>query len=128
MSGMKAIVCCDSRCGIEFHVPATWMETKSNDHSYFSCPNGHRQHFPQESDEEKLRRRAERAEQNLAYEQDRAEGAERRESAQKGVVTKLRKRFSAGVCGCCNRHFTNLERHMKSKHPDFAIKERGKAA
>jgi hypothetical protein len=26
------------------------------------------------------------------------------------------KRVNAGICPCCNRHFTDLERHMKSKH------------
>jgi len=39
--------------------------------------------------------------------------------ATKGVITKIKKRIHNGVCPCCNRSFKNLERHMKSKHPDY---------
>ena len=40
--------------------------------------------------------------------------------AQKAAATKLRKRAAAGVCPCCNRTFANLQRHMSTKHPDYA--------
>jgi uncharacterized Zn finger protein (UPF0148 family) len=39
--------------------------------------------------------------------------------ATKGVVTKLQKRASNGVCPCCNRTFKQLAAHMKTKHPEF---------
>lgn len=38
-------------------------------------------------------------------------------AATKGVVTKLSKRISAGVCPCCHRTVKQLAAHMKSKHP-----------
>lgn len=38
----------------------------------------------------------------------------------KGVVTRTRNRIANGVCPCCDRSFTNLQRHMASKHPDYA--------
>lgn len=60
-------------------------------------------------------------EQTYAREQREArEQAERSLSATKGVVTRMKKRTTAGVCPCCNRHFTALERHMATKHPGFA--------
>jgi len=34
-------------------------------------------------------------------------------------VGKLKKRAAAGSCPCCQRNFGNLQRHMKTKHPDF---------
>jgi len=40
-------------------------------------------------------------------------------SATKGVITKIKKRVHNGVCPCCNRSFVNLNRHMKTKHPDY---------
>lgn len=49
--------------------------------------------------------------------------AERSLSAQKGINTKMRKRVGKGVCPCCNRSFSNLERHMASKHPEFSQSE-----
>ncbi len=35
-------------------------------------------------------------------------------------MTKVKKRAANGVCPCCNRTFSDLARHMKAKHPDFA--------
>jgi hypothetical protein len=31
---------------------------------------------------------------------------------------RIEKRVRAGVCPCCNRTFSNLARHMQTKHPD----------
>jgi hypothetical protein len=38
----------------------------------------------------------------------------------KGVLTKVKRRVGKGTCPCCKRHFVNVERHMKVKHPSFA--------
>lgn len=40
--------------------------------------------------------------------------------AEKAAKTRLKNRIAKGVCPCCTRHFTNLERHMETKHPDYA--------
>jgi hypothetical protein len=48
-----------------------------------------------------------------------AEYFQKSRNAYKGQVTRLKNRAAAGVCPCCNRHFTALERHMKTKHPEF---------
>lgn len=52
-----------------------------------------------------------------------AEHFEKSRNAYKGQVTRLKNRASAGVCPCCNRHFEALERHMKTKHPEFTQEE-----
>jgi hypothetical protein len=42
--------------------------------------------------------------------------------AQRGQTTKARnqlERVGNGVCPCCTRSFTNLRRHMATKHPGF---------
>ena len=44
---------------------------------------------------------------------------DRKLSASKGQMTKLKNRVKNGVCPCCNRTFVNLLRHMKSKHPEY---------
>jgi hypothetical protein len=31
----------------------------------------------------------------------------------------LHRRVGNGVCPCCSRSFTNLKRHIRSKHPDY---------
>lgn len=93
----------------------------------FHCPWGHTQHFPLgESEADKLRRENQRLTQRIAqkddeikWQRDHREAAERSASAYKGQATKLRNRAKAGVCPCCNRSFENLRRHMASQHPSF---------
>lgn len=102
-------------------------ETYLRNHQTFYCVHGHKQHFTEgKSDLDKLRdqleaeRRArQRAEQNVAYYSDEAKRERNRANGYKGHATKMTKRAKAGICPCCNRHFTALERHMASKHPDF---------
>lgn len=94
----------------------------------FYCPYGHRQHFSAgESDIDKLRRERDRLAQRVAERDDEIarqrglrEETERRLSATKGVVTRIKNRVSHGVCPCCNRTFENLQRHMASEHPAYA--------
>lgn len=40
------------------------------------------------------------------------------EAAARLKAEKKLRRVGKGVCPCCNRHFTNLERHMATKHPE----------
>lgn len=36
-----------------------------------------------------------------------------------GKLKALKKRAKHGVCPCCTRTFTNVARHMQTKHPEF---------
>lgn len=53
-------------------------------------------------------------------EKERHEHTQRRLSATQGVVTRTKNRIGKGVCPCCNRTFQDLQRHMSTKHPDYA--------
>ena len=115
----EAITCCRDGCGIVFGLEAGYYDRRHNDHGWFHCPNGHPQHYPQKSDLEKAR-------VALQMERDAKEAALQRERstrlalrAQKGQVTRLRRRAAAGVCPCCHRSFSALRRHMQTKHPEF---------
>ena len=129
MLGFTKIHC--GQCGIKFLVPDYWHKTKTQDSTTWFCPNGHKQYYPQgETEEDKLRRELQRAQQRLAEKDDAVrrqrelrEAAERSAAAYRGQVTKIKKRAGKGVCPCCNRHFTNLQRHMASQHPNFAESE-----
>lgn len=113
------ITCCESACGITFAVPATWHRERHRDHSWFYCPNGHRQHYPGKSDVERLRERAERAESNAQRERERAERQTRSAVALRGVVTRTKNRIAAGKCPCCKAKFADLKQHMDAEHPDY---------
>lgn len=118
--------CVNKQCGIAFGVPKDWDRCRRNDHVAFYCPNGHRQWYNAESDEERLKRELAKAELNATFYKDQLESTreskaavERSLAATKGVVTRTKRRVGHGVCPCCTRHFGNLERHMGTKHPEY---------
>lgn len=113
------LTCCNTDCGISFCVPQWWHKGKRDNHSWWYCPNGHHQHFPQDSDEEKLRRERDVARQQLARaEQETADANQRADLLQK-QKRRLEKRAAAGTCPCCHRTFQNMTTHMKKQHPEF---------
>jgi len=113
--------------------PTALNAERRKDRNWFYCPNGHQQHYTGKSEADKLReqldaerRQRQRAEQSVAMHaddakaaRDEAEHQRRRANGYKGHAAKITKRAKAGVCPCCNRHFTALERHMSTQHPDF---------
>lgn len=92
----------------------------------FYCPNGHGQHYTI-SEIDKLKKQLAETDASLGYYRGRVENLnsekdhyKRVAAANKGQVTKMKNRAANGVCQCCNRTFQNLQRHMATKHPDFA--------
>lgn len=110
------------RCKCDMTLPrALYEAAKKSSRIEFYCPYGHSQIFAEgESEETKLRRERDRLQQRLAEKDDTISRLEREKSAQRGQVTKLRNRVSKSVCPCCTRSFTDLRRHMATKHPEFA--------
>jgi len=116
-------------CKCEMMIPDALYEAADRAKGVISfyCAYGHGQVFAKgESEETKLRRERDRLQQRLAEKDDEInrqrelrEGTERRLSAARGQVTKIKNRVGHGVCPCCNRTFENLARHMTSKHPTF---------
>ena len=118
-------LCC-SECGIIYFFPERWCDKAADNHKGWKCPNGHGQVF-RESEKDELRRERDRLKQRLAQKDDDirhalddAQHERRRAATFKGHLTKAKKRIGKGTCPCCNRHFENLERHMASKHPQYA--------
>jgi hypothetical protein len=122
--------CCVCKC--EIWMPDALYEaahaSRGPSGIWFHCAYGHRQHFlVGESEEDKLRRERDRLQQRIAEKDDEIarqrqlrEETERRLSATRGIVTRIKNRVGRGVCPCCNRTFNDLARHMAGKHPDFA--------
>jgi uncharacterized Zn finger protein (UPF0148 family) len=67
-----------------------------------------------------LTREKQGAEERGIYYEKEAEHFRKSRDALKGVLAKERKRVANGVCPRCNRSFTNLQRHMATKHPEHA--------
>lgn len=108
---LESETCCS--CGIAFGMPTDFksIAQRKAEGKTFYCPNGHPQHYTSESDDAKIKR--------LTRERDEARARTERERQSK---LKLEKRISRGVCPCCHRSFSQIARHMKTKHPDFPVK------
>jgi hypothetical protein len=109
------------KCGIEFAAPDKWWAERRKNHDTWYCPNGHSRSFIGETKEDALRRERDLLTQRLAQKDDEIAGERRRTEAAREATAKAErklKRVQKGVCPCCTRSFTNLARHMATKHPD----------
>lgn len=109
-------------CGIRHAIPEELShELKQNRNQRVYCPLGHSGvssvHEKREADQVRERLHAEERRRQAA--QDLLLHEERSHAATKGHLTRQRRRVANGVCPCCNRSFPQLERHMKSQHPDY---------
>lgn len=119
-------------CGVLYGIPKAFADRLREKGGGYYCPNGHHLSWTM-SEADKLKAKLKDAERDLAwYKQGeaaartRAETAERSRAAIKGQVTKLRKRVVAGACPYgCRRHFTNLERHVATKHAGQPLEAEG---
>lgn len=109
-------------CGVVFGLAEDYEQRRRNDGKTWYCPNGHPRAWV-ESEADRLKKQLKQAEERIASEEGWGKhlsgllDSERKSHAStKGQLTKTRKRIGNGVCPDCNRHFTNVERHMATKH------------
>lgn len=112
-------------CGVFHGLEHYHHEQLVKEGGSFCCPNGCKRTFA-ESEAQRLRKKLAATEARLDrtkaardYEAREREAADRRASAARGQVTKIKNRVKNGVCPCCSRHFTNLQRHIETKHPGW---------
>lgn len=134
---LETIDCCS--CGVLYAAPDTFLAQRRKDGVPFYCPSGHSQSFTKSDaarakelqaqlDQQKIKlSQAEASSRNWRewgnQQQDQKEALDRRLSATRGVVTRMKNRVANGVCPCCNRSFANLHRHMSNQHPRWKESE-----
>lgn len=130
---MEFCTCCHEGCNVVFGMPQGMYLNRKDDHAWFYCPNGHKQHFTGKSDAEALRekvaqlerdnqllvKRREWAEQGRSLAQHDAKTARTRAKKAVTISRNLRQRLKTGKCPCCEVKFDNLEEHMKTEHPRY---------
>lgn len=114
---LSKLECC--RCGVTFAIPQKLEAERRKDHDEFYCPNGHKQHFPGESEAERYKRLFESEQRQVSALRVDKLAAERARDRVARDIKRLKKRSAAGVCPCCNRTFSQLARHMTDKHQEF---------
>lgn len=106
-------------CGVPFAMAEHFQADRLRKQDTFYCPAGHSQHYIGETEAERQRKRAERAERAAESERQRRVAEERSHSATRGHLTRARTRAAHGVCQVCHRSFANVARHMTGQHPDY---------
>jgi ssDNA-binding Zn-finger/Zn-ribbon topoisomerase 1 len=106
-------------CYVHYAVPEMMMNRKRENGGDWYCPNGHGLAFTK-TKADKLAEELAKEKEHTQYWMNRKNEIDRELTAKKGELTKLKKRVTHGVCPCCNRSFVNLQRHMKTKHPEAA--------
>ena len=116
---LVSITC--GECGVEFAMPRHMQTTRLEDKKIFYCPNGHSRAYVKSRVQE-LEALLEAQKRDTEWQKQRVERLNKDLTTQRAQTTKARnklERVSNGVCPCCTRSFTNLRRHMETKHPDF---------
>lgn len=85
-------------CGATYALPEDFLAQRRDDHNTFYCPNGHRRHYPQKSDEEKLQEQLKHCQVDRDFWMDGHDTAVERQAALKrsrsslrGVITRMKK-------------------------------------
>jgi DNA-binding XRE family transcriptional regulator len=109
--------CCE--CGMAFAMTRDFRDRRINDRDWFYCPKGHAQHYTGKTEEQKLREQLEKAQLDAAQESIKASSYKQQRDEVARTYCRMRTRVKNGVCPCCNRTFTKLLAHMRTKHPSF---------
>lgn len=111
-------VTCKS-CGITHAIPLRLIEGLQQTGGYYYCPNGHQWGWG-ESEATRMKKELTDAQERnsqlkteLLRIQDQLEASERE-------AKRHKQRVANGTCPCCHRSFVQLQRHMKTKHPEYA--------
>jgi hypothetical protein len=110
--------CICPTCGMPFAFPERMSKQWRESGQQFYCPAGHSVTYG-ESENDKLRRERDRLKQEQARITEQWNAAELRAALANRREAQLRRRVANGVCPCCKRSFSNIARHMKTKHPDY---------
>ncbi len=104
-------------CGTAFGMDATQRKLIIEHGKTFYCPNGDRLRYGK-SEVETLRESLEQAQRQAIIARDAAKTAEKVAKRERTRRKNVERRVVSGVCAFCERHFTNLERHVATKHPE----------
>ncbi len=88
----KSITCCHIGCHISFAMSLDFYNQRLKDRNYFYCPNGHSQHFIDQTEEQKLRVEVNNLESKIEHIKSCKRRIEYSRRHWKGEVTKLKRK------------------------------------
>lgn len=118
-------------CGGTYALNTRYVNQKQTNGGYWNCPyckcswgyGDQSENARLKKELELERKRKEWAQKDAERAKEQRDAAQYRERAQKAAKTRIKNRIAKGVCPCCNRTFSDLSRHMSTKHPEYAKSE-----
>jgi ssDNA-binding Zn-finger/Zn-ribbon topoisomerase 1 len=108
-------------CGVKYAMPQVMRDNKESVGGSWFCVNGHSLTYT-ETEIKRLRRELEQKRLEVVRQQENYFAEQRRHERTTKQLRSLKKRTAAGVCPCCKRSFSQLARHMHTKHAEFVKK------
>lgn len=105
-------------CGSPIALTEKMEKTFRDTHQGFYCPMGHVRAYLAESESERYKRELGEANKRLAARQATLDQTNKALEDERKKGRRALKRAIAGTCPCCRRNFVDVQRHMKSKHPE----------
>lgn len=105
-------------CGVTFAFPQKLHKELMITGKAFYCPNGHSQVYT-ELETDRLRKLLDAERERRRQVELQLTSAQDQLQATKRELQHHKKRVGNGVCPCCNRSFVQLQRHMKTRHPEY---------
>lgn len=100
--------------------PEHYNACKETGRAWFCTICGCRRVFVGKTTVDELRGQLAAAKQREETEKTMRRNLEAALNKEQASKARLKKRVKNGVCPCCTRSFTNLRRHISTKHPDYA--------
>lgn len=113
------------KCGGIFALSNRFLTHARENKGGFHCPYCATPWSWSESNEDRLRKQLDAKEREVTA--AKSEAMKERVLKEQAIAATAAKekqiqRVHKGVCPCCNRSFTNLRRHMATKHPESVKK------
>lgn len=126
--GRRHVVTDCRKCGVVYTVPEVMYDTMRADGGFAHCQNGHSWGWREGTKQrDELRAERDRLKQDAARLCDELNAANKKVVRMEADIVRNECRAKAGVCPCCKRTFKQLAAHMKTKHPQYATQQPGKA-
>ena len=121
LRGERHVVQQCGTCAVWHTIPEIVHSCYKREGGFWHCPNGHQRGWAKGTEaieQENIRLERDRLKQDTARLADEVAAEKKRADEAEHKYLKARQRAAAGVCPCCNRTFVNVQRHMKTKHPN----------
>lgn len=107
-------------CDVDFGMPQYLYEARKQDRLRWYCPLGHHRVFADTSERHQLQEQLANTHAALDAEREQRKAATAEALRLRKASVRARKRAAAGICPCCHRTVSQMARHMKSRHPEYA--------